>query len=143
MRPLLALLTISVLALAGLAGLFYSFEQRAEADSTVGDTRTEDESPNLDHPLPVEVERQPGERPLEQRNPFTPYPASPRALTFEELPPELRAEVEASQEWAEADSGYDVHEAYRRATAFGVRQARARSAERDVGLVGAATLGVK
>jgi hypothetical protein len=143
MRPFLTLFAISSVALAGLAGLFHSFDNRAEADSSSGDTRTEDESPNLDHPLPVEVTRQPGERPLRQRSPFAPYPAHPGALAFDDLGAEERAEVEAMQEWAEADSGYHVHEAYRRATTFGVRRARARSAERDVGLVGAASLGVK
>jgi hypothetical protein len=131
-----------IAATSGLLVLFHAFDQRAEAEQAVADERTEDESPNLDDPLPVEVARQEGERPLRQRDPFAPYPALPGAKTFEDLTPEERADVEAGQEWAEVDSGEPVHQAWKRATQFGLQRARAKSAERDIGLVDLGGAGV-
>lgn len=144
LRTVLWSFVLCVAIAGGLLLLFFAFTGRAEADEVVIDERTEDESPNLDQPLAHEVlGRSEGERPMARRSPFTPYASDPGAYTFEDLSADERADFDASAEWAETDSGDEVHQAYKRATAWGVAHARAKAAEGSVGLEGVESLGVE
>ena len=81
--------------------------------------------------------------PVEPRNFFQLYPADEGALSYDDLSDQDQAHADRAAEWAEADCGYEVHQAWARGTAWAREHARLVSAERTADLEGADTTGVE
>ncbi|MCB9564128.1 MAG: hypothetical protein H6708_27365 [Kofleriaceae bacterium] len=121
-----------------LATLFLS-PPAAQAD----DESTEHEEPA---PGPVSEDSDPppmGAEAVEPgHEPFTPYPADEGSLTWNDYSEAERAALEATQQWAETQSGVDVHNAFSSAVRTTDAQRQAEDARRASGLVGLDRIGV-
>ena len=76
-------------------------------------------------------------------DPFVPYTKDPGHWKYEDLEPHEKILTDKAAEWAEADHGPALHEAYRGAGRFGSQYAKLKRAERLAGLEGVGELGVE
>ncbi len=75
--------------------------------------------------------------------PLTPYGTDDTAIPFEALDAEEQQALERAQEWAEADHGDAVHQAWSAAARDAVRRAQVHAAELQAGIEAAAETGVE
>lgn len=127
------LLVAALVAISAL--LVIHFTSRGEVHAQEQGSE-EQEGPPVDE-AGVEAE------PAEPIHPFQRYQADDGALSYQDLSESDKARSDKIQEWAEADSGYQVHQEWAAGTAWAREHARLVIAERTAGLEGSGEVGVE